>query len=521
MSATSDINAKFAAIFGNGKGEAGLEVGADAGLEINEYVHIPRSMVKHWAVKVTEFDDWVKITGYDGTARTARPWVKGSNPSTYAGAEGWITTGYLGIWNGSLYVRHDGEVFGVSEFHIEPHTDVDVANFITVNTGHIRETEIPDAMQRWVHATRFWAVASGFVLGAKTKEYKIVDNPTALAAGAMELVPFVFEFRADAWTASAARATSWRKSNHATGGETASGFPRRWLQKQLVWRTGRHDSSVAAANRIATSAFYIATHASGVHNVLALMAPDDTGHWSDFDPACGLITKWDVHQSVKIRMTPKTQVAGTAMVVDAVVTLKMLVKEGLSPLLTNIEQIDALAGAYRQVEEHGVAVASYASWFLDGHPFNVEKVAFNQKEETFSGLIGELAVVATHYYSGTTIAGSASLQNAAQQMGDDVARTAWAARGNQKGALSAADQARGFARIKGAASASAVAGLLERDNDRVRAAVTEYNANVDKHALALGLATPGHIDADTVIANAATAEKAATAITGGAGPSTA
>lgn len=520
MSAVTELNAKLAHIFGNGHGEAGLEVGADPGLEVNEYIQIPRCMVKKWVAKVTNFDEWVKHTGYTGTANSARPWSPNATPQAYASEPGWVSSGNLVLWKGTLFLAASGGDIVVSEFHIEPHTATDIANFITVNQGHIRETDIPEAMQRWVHATRFWAVASGFVLGSKTKEFRIVPNPDAIAQGAMDLVPFVVDFRADAWTASAARATSWRKSNHATGGEMASGFPRRWLQKQLVWRTGRNDQAINAANRAATSAFYVATHASGVHNVLSLMAPDDEGHWAEIDPSCGLIHVWEVNQSVKIRMSPKTQVAGTAMVVDSVVTLRMLIKEGLSPLLSNISQVDALAQAYNEVEKHGVRVASYAGWFLDGHPMGEEinKITFNQKDEAFAALIGELAIVATRYYSGTTIAGSASLQNAAQQMGDDVARTAWSARGNQKGSLSAADQAKGFARIKGSTATATVTGLLEKDAAKVRQAVLEYNALVDRHAASLSVSSAGHIDAESILANAALADKAALDASGGAGP---
>jgi hypothetical protein len=113
-----------------------------------------------------------------------------------------------------------------------------------------------------------------------------------------------------------------------------------------------------------TSAFYIATHALSVRAVLALMAPVDNSHWIISDPYMGLIPKWDVGQSAVVRMLSKTQVAGTALVIDAIVVLKMLLLKSLAPLLQNIYQANSLNGAEKPLHSlvFNVLVMPDGSW---------------------------------------------------------------------------------------------------------------------------------------------------------------
>jgi hypothetical protein len=245
------------------------------------------------------------------------------------------------------------------------------------------------------------------------------------------------------------------------------------------------------------------------------MAPEDDDHWALIDPSLGLIHEWEVNESARIRMVPRTQVAGVAMVADSVVTIRMLAKEGLAPLLTNLGQAQALADAFNHVNENGIKTAVYATWFLEGHPEGNAKVPFSQKDASYSALIGELAIVATKYYAGTTISGSASLQNAAQQMGEDTSRTIWTALGRQKSSLSAQQIVRAYARIKGASAAGAVMGLLSTDDAEIQTAVGDYNTRNDAVAAQFNVATSVAVDLATVKSNADAADRIAATLLGG------
>jgi len=518
------LNALLAAIFTNGRGEVGLEVGADPGLPAEQFIQVPNCMIKQWAAKVDPNDPhyMAKFPVGKGKGSASKPavedWDQAKGYDHYRGKAGWITSGELYIHGGELKIPKEvwataGHV-RVSEFHIEQPTAVDVEMFITVNAGHIRDNDFSEETQAWVHAVRFWSVVAGFARSSKSSEYTIVETPTEARDGATQLASFVGAYAANAWTASAARATSWRKTNHATGGDLAAGFPRRWLQKMQYISSQGDKAEVARSHRSATSAFYVATHASSPHAVLALMAPEDDDHWALIDPSFGLIHEWEVNESAKIRMVPKTQVAGVAMVTDSVVTIRMLAKEGLAPLLTNLGQAQALADAYGVVEQHGMKTAVYATWFLEGHPEGNEKVAFSQKDASYGALIGELAIVATKYYAGTTISGSASLQNAAQQMGEDTSRTIWTALGRQKSSLSAQQIVRAYARIKGASAAGAVMGLLSADDAEIQTAVGDYNDRNTAVATQFGVVTSVAVDLATVKSNAAAADRIAATLLG-------
>jgi len=88
-----------------------------------------------------------------------------------------------------------------------------------------------------------------------------------------------------------------------------------------------------------TSAFYVATHASSVHPILILMAPSDRTHWAEIDSKFGLILLWDLGASVITRMAPKTQVAGTSVIVDSMVVVKMMFHRGIVPMLSHTSQL--------------------------------------------------------------------------------------------------------------------------------------------------------------------------------------
>ncbi|CAF1514231.1 unnamed protein product [Adineta steineri] len=60
------------------------------------------------------------------------------------------------------------------------------------------------------------------------------DDPQWIDPGNEAFAAFSIESSGNAWTACAARTTSWKKSNHATGGIPAIGLPRRWMQKENI-----------------------------------------------------------------------------------------------------------------------------------------------------------------------------------------------------------------------------------------------------------------------------------------------
>jgi len=503
------INKALAELFSNGVGEVGLEVGTDPGLAASEHIRIPECMFKRWAVRITPgaYDRYVKTLGADARAALegTTPYSpnEGDTVESLAGKPGWVVDGELTLHEGAVWVHYRGsEALLETDMHLFPsHSAADIRQFVTVNTDHIKDDDFDAATRNWIHACRFWAVAAGFVMTTKSKEWvRVPDSPSPPTTDAMnDAVAFIASYAANAFTASAARATSWRKSNHATGGAEVAGFPRRWLNK--MGYIAPEPDKVARQRKIraATNAFYIATHASSVHAVLALMASDDTAHWATVDPSAGLLVGWEVGESTRIRMSPKTQVAGTAIVVDSVVVLKMAIKEGIAPLIAAIDQVDALVGAYKEVEEHGVAVASYAKWFLDGHPEALTPRAFSQKDAAFADLVGELAIIGTKYYAGSTIAGSAALSNAADQLGDETAKVNWSSLASQRKAVSGAQMVSAVAALKGASASGAVAQILAGDEATIRAGVGAYNSVLTELAGKLSLSSAVTIDADRVV----------------------
>lgn len=488
--ATAHINmaSKLSQFFRNGVPQVGLEVGTDIGLSPDEYVRIPKSFAKDWAYCEAVDDTYDRKdtdTTKDLAGKAGWTVVKATDSKTRFVA-------YGGDGDGTWFVTKDGGVTRtvISDVHVDAHDEVDLCRFILANEGHVREHSLRADDLPWVHATRFWSVVTGLVVGSKNKEYVFVDDPTGDFDSVNELAEFIVDYHGNALTAIAARAASWRRSNHATGGSPASGFPRRWLESQGLWPAGNEkvDKDVAAKTVSATDAFYVATHAAAVHNVLALMAPTDEGHWADIDPRYGLLSDWEIMPSTLVRIAPKTQVAGTAMVVDSMVVFKMLLQSSLAPLLENFSEWRSLQSQFKIVEANGVRVASYAQWFLDGHPEKVEKVSFDQKSSACANLIGELAVVAGTYYGQSTIGQSMALKNAARQLASETAKDLWSALAKERRSASQAAVIKAYKRIMGAASAASIADLGSTDVAKVEAAVDNYNTSLAVAAAEIGIA---------------------------------
>jgi len=526
MTATTDFARKLADIFSNGKGEVGLEVGADAGLAHSEFIQIPKCMVKNWVARLYDATDAVHF-GLGEVKKVAK-WDPKKGIKAFQSESGWVGSHIKGIrvviHERGLWAYHgkdDGtEIMNgwasIVDVQVETPTMDDLLAFITVNLGHIRDPEFDEKTRSWIHACRYWAVTSGFVTTAHSREFEIVDNPTEIDPSAKSIAEFTVDFAADAWTASAARATSWRKTNHATGGDMVQGFPRKWLQKKefLTSTAGMSKTDAQAVVRSATSAFYIATHASAPHAVLALMAGEVAAHWAEVDISHGLIFEWEVNESAKLRMVPNTQVAGTAMVCDAVVVLRMLIKESLAPLLTNQDQVKALMAAYAEVDKYGMLCGVYARWFLEGNPMGLKKRDFSQKDPAFSALVGELGIVATKYYENTTIGKSAALDSAANQSGEDLPRQVWSALGRQKSQMSAQTVTKAYSRIRGASGLSSLSGLASDAEAEVRSSVTEYNEANRRLAVVADVKNWVEVREDEVVSNMGTTSARAGAISG-------
>jgi hypothetical protein len=531
MSVAENLTATLNKIFANGRGEAGLEVGVDPGLAISEHIRIPRSMVKAWAGKIkpgTENERaWRRMTGSTVPAPKGKKKGQSNEPSPssspsavdireYPGTPGecvhlpgWLTRGDITIVDQTYSVTRvvSGESLTVEldEFYVDPFTSDDIRNFWTVNQGHIVAPDFDEATQMWIHAIRFWSVVSGFVVTTHSKEYLVIEDPDEVALGADEFVPFAVDYRSNAWTACAARAGTWRKTNHATGGDIVAGFARRWLSKMGYMPTETNREARVRAEKSVTRAFYIATHAACVHSILANMAHADPNHWARVNPAHGLITSWDIKDSALIRMVPNTQVAGGAMVADAVVVLGMLVKEGLAPMLESVGEVKALVSSYESLRDGGIKCATYAKWFLDGHPKQASFQVFNQKDPAHAALIGELGQVADKYYKGTTIADSAALKSAASQMASTTCADTWAAIGRRKQTLSSEQVVAAYSALRGASAADAVARLTSKDEGELRNAVGAYNVSNAAIAKLIGIMNPAVADADVIIGQRSTA----------------
>jgi len=487
------LDIKLAAIFANGTAAVGLEVGADAGLAANEYIQIPTCLRKHWAVRVA-----TSQTAFGGDYTQALP-------------NGWVTGGTIRIVRGQLSHVAGGNATRINSVHVEPVTFQDACMFLQANRGHIREGDYDVKHEWWVHAVRFWSLVSGLVRQQHSVEWVDVADPAlgAITAADVTDAARILEYGPNALTCAAARASSWRKTNHATGGGTAGGFPRRWMQKEGFWPTTGDAATRRAEEVRMTNAFYVAAHAVSVHATLSLMAPTDPGHWAEIDPRCGLVSQWDVKESVRIRIAPMTQVAGASVVVDACVVAESLVKDALWPMVRNQAQLVPLVAARAVVDANGVAVAVYSHWFLNGHPGGVNPVQFNQKDTTFFALASELAIIAGTYYKGTTISESPSLKNAAMQSADDGIRTMWGAIAREKARATPAQALTAFARLSGTLGQNYLGQLASDADDDITNGAGGAQATLDGAATTLGLAAAPQLNATDIVARKAATKAAA------------
>jgi hypothetical protein len=489
---SADISLQLSRIFSNGVTGVGLEVGADAGLAPEEYIQIPHAMRKQWAYR-TVGEGGYERKAEDTTAALADKanWniVRADNAAVSVQI-------YSGEWYVTVPAESGAPRTRVDDVYVDPHTYDDLRMFLRVNEGHLREGSLDAEHLYWVQAARFWGTATGLVVGPKNKEYVFVDNPVGDLNSVNDLAGRVASFSNEALTAAAARGVNWRKSNHATGGKIASGMADRWLKVMKFYPEGNDptDKKLRDDREKVTSAFYVGTHAISVHAVLAIMAPEDPGHWAQIDPRYGLVYNWTVMTSTKVRISAMTQVAGTAMVVDAVVVLKQLAASCLAPLLENYSEWRTLMARYREVETMGVRAASYAQWFLDGHPGGVRPSEFNQKDSACAALVGELAVVAKSYYAGSSIGASMALENAKSQLASETCKDLWAALTRERKSASSEAIIQAYKRILGAASAGDIAALASSDKEIARAAVTRYNDNLAVLSTELGLAAAPTVD---------------------------
>jgi len=495
-----DFNSELIDCFNNGRGEVGLEVGNDPGLPADHYIQIPQCMVKQWCARIINWDAHYLADHPNTPVPPQYAAAAGDTIAVRGAGAGWVNSGRLIVHDGALWVasRVAGGYAPVMDFAIERPTLDDVRAFVTVNWDHINGANIPDEYHNWIHASRFWAVVGGLVRSTKNREFTVVANPGQIRAGIDDVCNYILNFSANGWTAAAARTASWRKTNHATGGETASGFPRRWMSKLGVWSGVNDPQTRQRQQRSATRAFYMATHAVSVHAVLALMIPADTHHWADLDPSSGLVTEWEVGASTTVRISPRNQVAGVAIVNDAFVVYGMLVKEGLSPLLSFGDQAQALVNAREHANREGMRVATYARWFFDGHPTGVGPDVFNQKDVSHAGITGELASVATRYYATSTIGQSMALSGAANTHPDEEAKNAWAALAANRRALSTVQIIAAVKALKGAASTGVAVGVTSQTEATCRQAVAGYNTILAAHAALVGITIPPSYDADQV-----------------------
>lgn len=467
------VNDQLAYLYSNGKGEAGLEVGIDAGLPLDQYIRIPRCMEKKWVVKIQQ-STYNKITGQD---ITIKPWNSTSKVSDYLNEPGWWSSGMIRIVGKAKEVKlvFSGNRYWVPfvEYHMEPLTCDDMASFYTVNVDHINDIDVHDSHHMWVHAVRFWAVAGGLVTADKNTEWIVVDDPQSQDPRCGEFIGFASKFSANAWTACAARATSWKKTNHCTGGTPATGLPKRWMVKEGFWPSGNDVRKQMEIN--ATSAFYVASHGVSVHAVLAQLASNDDHHWCLVNPAYGFIEEWDIGESVRVRMLPKDQVAGTAIVADSIVVLKMLVSEGLSPCLEFKSQIPALIQAHDVVKKKGMLCGVFRSWYFEGYPRPLEAVSFSQRDPSFFELVNELAIVASKFYSGSTIAQSMALQNLARQSNLESIKANWAAASTFRIEFAASDLINVIQQVRGLSSMNVVVKMSSNDIAERKVATDEFN----------------------------------------------
>lgn len=495
----SAINKQLEYLYSNGKGEVGLEVGADAGLGTNDYIQVPECMKKRWAAKV-------KLVEYNKVFKpiaNIKRYIPGTSAKDYHSEIGWVTSGkvrIVGMKKEVMIASTEGENWiEIEEIHVDPMTSKDMAAFYTVNVGHIDDENIGENHHMWVHAVRFWAVAGGLVTANKNKEYTIVPTPKEFHSKSDTFCSFAINYSANAWTACAARTTSWKKTNHCTGGTPAIGLPRRWMQKENHWKTGQDISTQKKSDVTVTSAFYVATHAVSVHAVLAQLAPSDEHHWCLIDPSYGFIQNWDIGESVKVRMVPRDQVAGTAMVVDSLVVLRMLTSDGLAPILEFSNQAEQLVSAHEEVKSKGMMCGVYKSWYFDGYPGQIQNSGFSQRSTQYFDLVNELAIVAVKFYLGSTIAQSPTLQNVARQSSYESIKANWSAAAQFRHEIATGDLIKVIGIIKGVSGAPIVKKLLSEDANDQYTAISDFNRKLTQLGTLLDVENVKQLDVGNLL----------------------
>ncbi|CAF1428677.1 unnamed protein product [Didymodactylos carnosus] len=354
-------NKKLSELFSNGKDEAGLEVEIDPELPISEYINIPKSMIRSWCARIST-SEWnatfdknqVPVAGY-------RTFKGGDDPITNKNSPGWIIEGIIQLLSCQTKLFSTAGWLTIEEMHMSSPSVDDMRIFYTVNIGHI--------------------LIAGLVTTSKSRKWILVDIPNTLHVDSDEFAEYAIDYHSNAWSACAARATSWRKSNHATGGDIVADFPHRWQNKEGYLSDYPDKISRARKDRRMTSVFYVATHAASVHAIVALMTLSDEAHWTVINPPFGIMLKWDLDASA-------------------------VSHESIAPMVIHLPRLASLKSAYDQVVNDGIRCATYTKWFLDSHPAGITTVQLAQLEASFAELTGELAVIASRYYPDSTIAQS-------------------------------------------------------------------------------------------------------------------
>jgi hypothetical protein len=223
---------------------------------------------------------------------------------------------------------------------------------------------------------------------------------------------------------------------------------------------------------------------------LSQFAPDDEHHYCHLYPAYGMIWKWDIGESIKIRMNPRDQVSGVSMVTDSMVVLKMLVSEGLAPILENIGQAQSLKNAHEIVKSKGMACAMYKKWYFDEYPDIDPSLDFNQRDPSFFDLISELSIIAVKYYSSSTIAQSPTLQNVASQSNFESLKSAWAMASILRQDIVNSDLSKVVNVIRGATSVPVITSILSDDVDISNEGRKVYNLKLSFLSTLVGIDKP-------------------------------
>ncbi|KAH9436012.1 hypothetical protein MCOR02_004922 [Pyricularia oryzae] len=352
---------------------SGLKFCVDACPPVDVRIRIPASMeVETWA-SISSAEE--NVDDEDGSEFSNGPRQKMVN----------VSNEVVTIHRGSHYIRHNCRSTRVCLWSPNPISQKTIKAFIAANADHVRADEIGQENILWVHAIRYWSVVAGMVDSNSSSEFVEVEDPDEKAIQAVSSAhsSFVYNYPSQAFSALAAKGARWRNSGDVAGGLMATGWVRRWLESMGYWSNNGQFSDATGCrdaddeNVRASLAFSIATHAAGVHPILAMLAPDDDDHFALVRPRWGILHYLHVNEASRAIMTDKLQVADTSVVVEAVGVLARLVAEG---------------------KTNGIKVAPYSSWFLQGHPAGNRTVPFNQKCPKFSALVGELAAVAVRYH---------------------------------------------------------------------------------------------------------------------------